>query len=142
MNLMTPQTSKDYRLLNGVCFLHQYCKWLQQKKEKKLTMSCASSGHINKLKQSILRLRYLWMTHCCSAPQTSYFRCLCSAQVRFSCSTAGHSIDNYRSQVVYGHSDTICFIVFEIRSHLKLAFVHQIDVSSVGAGRSKITVLL
>jgi hypothetical protein len=29
-------------------------------------MSCASSGHINKVKQSILRLRYLWV-HMCSS---------------------------------------------------------------------------
>jgi hypothetical protein len=39
------------------CLLHQYRKQLQQKKkEKKPIMSCASSGHITKLKQSILRL--------------------------------------------------------------------------------------
>jgi hypothetical protein len=31
-----------------------------KKKEKKPIMSCASSGHITKLKQSIFALRYLW----------------------------------------------------------------------------------
>ncbi len=40
------QTSKDYRLLNGACFLHQYCKRPQQKEEeKKPILRCASSGH-------------------------------------------------------------------------------------------------
>ncbi len=51
------QTSNNNRLLNGACFLHQYCKWPQQKNpEKKPIMSCASSGHITKLKQYIFRL--------------------------------------------------------------------------------------
>ncbi len=31
-----------------------------KKEEKKPVMSCASSGHITKLKQSIFALRYLW----------------------------------------------------------------------------------
>ncbi len=63
-NGQVAQTSKYYRLLNGAyrlpCLLHQYCKRPQQKKkEKKPITSCASSGHITKLKQSIF-LRCLW----------------------------------------------------------------------------------
>ncbi len=32
--LFFSQTSKDYRLLNGVCFLHQYCKRPQKKRKE------------------------------------------------------------------------------------------------------------
>ncbi len=37
--------------VNGCC----------KKREKKAIMSCASSGHITKLKQSIFAFRYLWI---------------------------------------------------------------------------------
>ncbi len=42
-------------------FAYQFCKQLQQKKKKR-RLFCAAlvAGTINKLEQSILRLRYLW----------------------------------------------------------------------------------
>ncbi len=33
-NVFFSQTSKDYRLLNGACFLHQYCKQPQKKRKE------------------------------------------------------------------------------------------------------------
>ncbi len=58
--------NSEYRLH---CLFHQHCKRLQQKKKgKKPIMSGASSGHITKLKQSII-LRCLWVE--CSTNQLS-----------------------------------------------------------------------
>ncbi len=46
-----------------VCFISTV-NGRSKKEEKKAIMSCASSGHITKLKQSIFAFRYLYLGRC------------------------------------------------------------------------------